>query len=63
VEKPSLIHSLDHEAPEAEEAQAALERRARERTGMSAREFVSERDALEDAWAGSRENGARDEGW
>jgi hypothetical protein len=63
VENPSLNHSLDHETPEAEEAQAALERRARERNAMSAREFVSERDALEDAWTGSGEHGARDEGW
>lgn len=30
---------------------------------MNAKEFVSERDALEDAWAGSAEHGARDEGW
>jgi hypothetical protein len=62
VERPNLIHSADHEATEAE-AQAALDRRARERLAMSAREFVSERDALEDAWAGSREREAREEGW
>jgi hypothetical protein len=53
---------VDHEIAEAE-AQAALDRRARERIAMSAREFVSERDALEDAWAGSGEHRARDEGW
>jgi hypothetical protein len=59
---PNLIHSMDHETAEAE-AQAALDRRTRERITMSAREFVSERDALEDAWTGSGERSARDEGW
>jgi hypothetical protein len=54
---------VDREIAEAEEAQAALDRRIRERIAMSAREFVSERDALEDAWAGSGEHSARDEGW
>ena len=54
------VRSVDHEPAEAE-AQAALARRPRERVAMSAREFVSERDALEDAWAGSP--GGRDEGW
>ncbi|HEX3803436.1 MAG TPA: hypothetical protein VHV75_11405 [Solirubrobacteraceae bacterium] len=53
---------MDHETTEAE-AQAALDRKTRERIAMSAREFVSERDALEDAWAGSGEHSARDEGW
>jgi hypothetical protein len=53
---------MDHEPAEAE-AQAALDRRTRERLAISAREFVSERDALEDVWAGSREHSARDEGW
>jgi hypothetical protein len=63
MERPDLIHSVDHEGAEAE-AQAAMERsKARERLAMSAREFVSERDALEDAWSGSREHEARDEGW
>jgi hypothetical protein len=62
VEHPNLIHSVDHETTEAE-AQAALDRKTRERIAMSAREFVSERDALEDAWAGSGEHSARDEGW
>ena len=62
MENPNLIHSVDHEISEAE-AQAALDRRARERIAMSAREFVSERDALEDAWAGSGEHRGRDEGW
>jgi hypothetical protein len=57
------IRSVDREIAEAEEAQAALDRRIRERTAMSAREFVSERDALEDAWAGSGVQSARDEGW
>lgn len=52
----------DFEAAEAD-AQAALERRERERKAMSAREFVSERDALEDAWAGSGEHHKREEGW
>jgi hypothetical protein len=62
VDSANLIHSVDHETAEAE-AQAALDRRARERIAMSAREFVSERDALEDAWAGSSEHSTRDEGW
>ncbi|HEX3614960.1 MAG TPA: hypothetical protein VHU61_00360 [Solirubrobacteraceae bacterium] len=62
MERPDLIHAVDHEPAEAE-AQAALDRKERERVAMSAREFVSERDALEDAWAGSRERDARDEGW
>lgn len=62
MDRPSLIQSVDHEGAEAE-AQAALDRRARERKAMSAREFVSERDALEDAWAGAREQPAREEGW
>lgn len=30
---------------------------------MNAKEFVSERDALEDAWSGSVGHDARDEGW
>ncbi|MGH2863150.1 MAG: hypothetical protein ACRDLT_16850 [Solirubrobacteraceae bacterium] len=59
---PDRIRLVDHEPAEAE-AQAALEGKLRERTAMSAREFVSERDALEDAWAGPGEHGARDEGW
>ena len=62
MERPDLIQSVDHETAEAE-AQAALDRKSRERIAMSAREFVSERDALEDAWAGSGERSARDEGW
>lgn len=62
MENPDRIRSVDDEAAEAE-AQAALDRRARERRAMSAREFVSERDALEDAWAGSGEHSAREEGW
>ncbi len=45
------------------DAEAAHQPKARERTAMSAREFVSERDALEDAWAGSGERDGRDEGW
>jgi hypothetical protein len=59
---PDPIRAVDHEPVEAE-AQAALERRERERKAMSAREFVSERDALEDAWAGSGERSVREEGW
>ena len=62
MDRPDLIHSVDHEGTEAE-AQAAMERKARERLAMSTREFVSERDALEDAWSGSRERESRDEGW
>ncbi len=57
-----LVRSVDGEPAEAE-AQAALERKLRERATMNAREFVSERDALEDAWAGSGEHSAREEGW
>ena len=63
MENRDPIRSVDREIAEAEEAQAALDRRIRERIAMSAREFVSERDALEDAWAGSGQHGARDEGW
>jgi hypothetical protein len=63
MENPNLIRSADHVTAEAEEAQAALDRRISERIAMSAREFVSERDALEDAWAGSGKDSARDEGW
>lgn len=63
MENRNLIRSLDDEIAETEEAQAALDRRTRERIAMSAREFVSERDALEDAWAGSGKHSARDEGW
>jgi hypothetical protein len=63
MENRNLVHAVDREVAEAEEAQAALDRRIRERIAMSAREFVSERDALEDAWAGSGEHSARDEGW
>jgi hypothetical protein len=62
MDRPDLTHAVDHESAEAE-AQAAHDRKARERLAMSAREFVSERDALEDAWAGSGEHSARDEGW
>ncbi len=62
MENRNPIKSVDHEPAEAE-AQAALDRRTRERIAMSAREFVSERDALEDAWAGSGERSTRDEGW
>ncbi len=61
MDEPELIRTVDHEKAEAD-AQAALERRARERVAMSAREFVSERDALEDAWSGSG-SADRDEGW
>jgi hypothetical protein len=62
MEDPDVSRAVDHEQAEAE-AQAALDRRTRERNAMSAKEFVSERDALEDAWAGSGEHGAREEGW
>jgi hypothetical protein len=63
MKNPDLVHSVDCETAEAE-AQAALDRRTRERIAMSAREFLSERDALEDEWAGSPgEHSARDEGW
>jgi hypothetical protein len=62
MEDPDPICAVDHEIAEAA-AEAALARKERERIAMSAREFVSERDALEDAWAGSGEHSARDEGW
>ena len=62
METPDRISSIDFELAEAE-AEAALDRKPRKRIAMSAREFVSERDALEDAWAGSGEHGSRDEGW
>jgi hypothetical protein len=62
MEQPDPISAVDHEPAEVD-AQAALERQARERKAMSAREFVSERDALEDAWSGSGEHSAREEGW
>jgi uncharacterized protein YukE len=62
MENPDRIRTVDHEGAEAE-AQAALIKRERDRIAMSAREFVSERDALEDAWNGSGEHAARDEGW
>lgn len=62
MQSPDPIRAVDHEPAEVE-AQTALERRERERKAMSAREFVSERDALEDAWAGSGERSAREEGW
>ena len=62
ADDPELIRTVDFEKAEAD-AEAALQRAARERVAMSAREFVSERDALEDAWAGSGEHAARDEGW
>ena len=62
MEDHDRVSSVDHESAEIE-AEAALARRERERRAMSAREFVSERDALEDAWAGSGEHQAREEGW
>lgn len=62
MEHVDLVRAVDHEGAEVE-AQAALERAPRERVRMSAREFVSVRDALEDAWAGSSERDAREEGW
>jgi hypothetical protein len=62
MDEPNLIRTVDHERAEADAA-AALERTARDRDTMSAKKFVSERDALEDTWAGSGEHDARDEGW
>ncbi len=62
MENRDLVRSVDDEPAEAD-AQAALERELRERATMNAREFVSERDALEDAWAGSGEHSTREEGW
>lgn len=61
MDDQDLVRSVDHEGSEAE-TEAALERSRRARLTMSAKEFVSERDALEDAWSGSVEHG-RDEGW
>ena len=63
MDDPDLLRTVDHERAEAD-AQAALDRaRQRERVSTSAQEFISNRDALEDAWAGSAEDSARDEGW
>jgi hypothetical protein len=62
MDDPDRSRAVDHENAEAE-AQAALNFKARERKSMSAREFVSEKDALEDAWASSDERHAREEGW
>jgi hypothetical protein len=62
MENPDRISSVDHERAEAE-AEAALDRKPRARIAISAQEFVSERDALEDAWAGSGEHSSRDDGW
>ena len=62
MDEEEIDRAADDEPAEAE-AQAALRRRERERRTMSAREFVSERDALEDAWSGSGEHARRDEGW
>ncbi len=62
MEEPDRMRLADHEPAEVD-AQAALESKPRTRTAMSAREFVSERDALEDAWAGSGRHSAREEGW
>ena len=62
MDNAQLAAAVDHEPAEAE-AEAALDRRPRERVAMSAREFVSERDALEDAWAGSGDHSPREEGW
>ena len=42
-------------------AEAAARRAGRDRATMPAKEFVSERDALEDLWSG--EPSGRDEGW
>lgn len=53
----------DHDRELETEAEAALAERRRERVTLSAREFVSDRDALEDAWNGSGEQRSRDEGW
>jgi hypothetical protein len=64
MEKPEPVRPVDPVDTELEaEAEAAMARQARERARMSAREFVSERDALEDAWSGSGERDGRDEGW
>jgi hypothetical protein len=63
MEERDPIRAVDHETAEAE-AQAALESaKRRERISTSAQEFISNRDALDDAWAGSGEHSARDEGW
>jgi hypothetical protein len=62
MERPAS--QSEREAAEVEaEAEAAMARRERERIAMSAREFVSERDALEDAWSGSPDRDTREEGW
>jgi hypothetical protein len=62
MQNPDPIRAVDYEKAEAE-AQTALDRSRRERIATSTQEFVSDRDALEDAWTGSGESSARDEGW
>jgi hypothetical protein len=63
MDKPDRVLGDVADTERESDAEAAHERRDRERRAMSAREFVSERDALEDAWAGSSDRDARDEGW
>jgi hypothetical protein len=62
VNRPDRDAEFEGDRSEAE-AQAALEKLLRERTTTSAQEFVSNRDALEDAWAQSDRDAERDEGW
>ncbi len=45
------------------DAEAALKKLQRDRRTTSAQEFVSNRDALEDAWAQDDGDADRDEGW
>jgi hypothetical protein len=62
VTDPQPPDAFEGDRAEAE-AQAALERLRRERRSTSAQEFVSNRDALEDAWAQTDRDSERDEGW
>ncbi len=63
MDRPDPVSADPADTERESDAEAAHARTARERRAMSAREFVSERDALEDVWAGSGERDARDEGW
>ncbi|HET9073054.1 MAG TPA: hypothetical protein VFN48_00615 [Solirubrobacteraceae bacterium] len=62
MQEPPHFRAADHDADEAD-AEAAHAATRRERASMPAREFVSERDALQDAWSGDDDRFRRDDGW
>ncbi len=62
MDDPDPISGVVHEPAEAE-APTAETQPPQAQNALGAREFVSDRDALEDAWANSRDRSARDEGW